>query len=98
MLFSGAAEGRRATVSAPAVLFAPLTHDMLPAREPDTCFAAVYVLLVGCRGCSRLFGARLVLLCIECFAVYVTYLELGDGISRLLRLVWPIYLLGDACG
>ena len=69
MLFSGAAEGRRATVSAPAVLFAPLTHDMLPAREPDTRFAAVYVLLVGCRGCSRLFGARLVLLCIECFAV-----------------------------
>ena len=84
MLFAGAAEGRRATVSAPAVLFAPLSHNMLPAREPDTCFAAVYVLSVGCRGCSRLFGACLVLLCIECFAVKVTYLELDDGISRLL--------------
>ena len=69
VLFAGAAEGRRATVSAPAVLFAPLSHNMLPAREPDTRFAAVYVLLVGCRGCSRLFGAPSVLLCIECFAV-----------------------------
>ena len=86
VLFLGATEGRRATASAPAVLFAPLTHDMLPACEPDTCFAALYVLLVGCKGCSRLFGARLALLCIACFVVWVTYLELGDGISRLLRL------------
>ena len=71
MLFSGAAEGRRATVSAPAVLFAPLSHNMLPAREPDIFSAVVYVLLVGCRSCSRLFGhgARLVLLCIKCFVV-----------------------------
>ena len=97
MLFSGADECRRATVSAPTLLFAPLTHDMLPAREPDTCSTAVCVLLVGCRGCSRLFGAPLVLLCIECFALQVTYLELEDGISRLLRSVWPIYLLGNGC-
>ena len=86
-MFKGAIEGRRAKICAPALLCATLTHDMLPAREPGTCAAAVCVLLVGYRGCSRLFGAPLVLLCIECFAVQVTYLELEDGISRLLRLV-----------
>ena len=69
MLFPGAAEGGRATVSAPVVLFAPLNHNMLPIREPTIRLAAVYLLLVGCRGCSGLFGAPLVLLCIACFAV-----------------------------
>ena len=83
-MFKGAIEGRRAKICAPALLCATLTHDMLPAREPGTCAAAVCVLLVGYRGCSRLFGAP-----IECFAMQVTYLEpeLEDGISRLLRLV-----------
>ena len=57
MLFAGAAEGRRATVSAPAVLFAPLIHNMLPAREPCICSAAMYLILVGCRGCLVHLGA-----------------------------------------
>jgi len=44
--------GTRATISAPAVLFAPLVQNMLPEREPIICHAAVYLILVGCRGCS----------------------------------------------
>ena len=48
------------TVSAPSVLLAPLIHNMLPARGLVICPAAVYLLSVGFRGCSRLFGAPLV--------------------------------------
>ena len=44
-----------------------------------------------------LFGAPLVLLCIECFALQVTYLEMEDVISRLLRSAWPIYILDNGC-
>ena len=62
-------EGHRATVCAPAVLFVPLIHHMQPERELVICCAAVYLILVGCRGCRRLFGAPLVLLCIEGFVV-----------------------------
>ena len=95
MLSVCAAECRRATINAPTLLFAPLTHDMLSAREPATCFTVVCVLLVGCRGYSRLFSAPLVLLRIECFALQVTYLDPEDGISRLLRSTGPIDLLGN---
>ena len=47
MLFAGATEGRRATVSAPDVLFVPLIHIIMPACEYSIYAVAVY-LIFGC--------------------------------------------------